>query len=365
MKATMDRSHIQSQLAAINRLNAKDETIIRFMEVCGTHTHAIGKSGIRQLLPDNIQLISGPGCPVCVTHEQEIEAFLSLAARENVVIATFGDMLRVPCSRGSLDEARGEGARVKVVYSPLEALSLAERNKHLEIVFLGVGFETTAPLVAASMIKAQKNGLKNFSVYSLHKVIPPALEVLLLDEQVQLNGFILPGHVSTIIGEKPYQFIAERFNKGGVIAGFAPHDILEAIIMLLKQRNDVKPEITIQYNRGMNADGNPAARQVLEQVFVIDDAWWRGLGMLKNSGLRIREELQELDAAKKFGIVVKDCTEEVPDNGCACGEILKGIKLPGDCALFGKKCTPSYPIGPCMVSSEGTCAAYYRYSQYC
>ncbi len=362
MKVMVDKQKVRYQLQEIERMNPCKQ--INLMEVCGTHTHAIGKSGLRQLLPQNINLISGPGCPVCVTDDWEIESYLDLARQGRVIIATFGDLLKVPGTRGSLADARGDGIRVSVVYSPLEALTLAQNNPTAEVVFLGAGFETTTPVVAMSVLEAKERGLKNYSVFSMHKLVPPALAALLEDKEVNVDGFILPGHVSTIIGQEPYQFLSRDYGKGGVIAGFEPEDILETVGMLLAQMNQGEPAIKIQYHRGMAPEGNAVAREAAAKVFTPEDARWRGLGLLPESGLRLRREYERFDAKAKFGLPQVPPTAVKVQPGCACGEILKGIKKPHQCRSFGRACTPMEPVGPCMVSSEGTCAAYYRYAEY-
>ncbi len=356
------REKIKQLIDNISKLCSSNETI-NIMEVCGTHTHVIGKSGLRQLLPGNIKLLSGPGCPVCVTHERDIEAYLDMSRRDNIIIATFGDLLRVPSSKGSLIDAREEGARVQVVYSPLEAVNLAGANPDKEVIFLGIGFETTAPAVAMSIITAKKQGIKNYSVFPMHKLVKPALEALLEDNQVRIDGFILPGHVSTIIGVEPYRFLVRRYNRGGVITGFEPLDIVEALYMMVKQVVSGAPDIENQYVRGVPFDGNPVAREATAMVFEPEDAWWRGLGLLPGSGLKIKDEFAGFDAKNKFNIKMP-ATSNLADSGCVCGDILKGIKTPDQCLFFGGACTPSSPVGPCMVSSEGTCAAYHHYERY-
>ncbi|MEW6064491.1 hydrogenase formation protein HypD [Desulforamulus profundi] len=364
MKQTANKRQLAKLIQQVERLAPADKPL-NIMEVCGAHTMAIGKSGLRQLLPDNIRLLSGPGCPVCVTHDCEIEVYLELARQRNVIIATFGDLLRVPGKKGSsLADARGQGAKVSVVYSTLDALKLAKKNPGKEVVFLGAGFETTAPTVAMSVIQAQEEGIENFSVYSLHKLVPPALEALLLDKEVKIDGFILPGHVSTIIGVEPYYFLAREYHKASVITGFETHDILQGLVMLLEQIREDNPCVEIQYRRGVLPQGTPLARQVMARVFEPADAWWRGLGLIPKSGLRIRESFRNYDANKKFNIPEPYPNEKEESNkNCACGDILKGIKLPQECRLFGRACTPLNPVGPCMVSSEGACAAYYRFTE--
>lgn len=328
------------------------------MEVCGTHTMAIARNGIRQLLPKNITLISGPGCPICVTSQQEIDQFIKLAQFENVIITTFGDLMRVPGSHSSLQKERANGADVRIVYSTLDCLQIAEQNPDKEVVFLGVGFETTAPTIAAAILEAKRRNLKNFSVISAHKLVPPALVALLENKNVAVNGFICPGHVSVIIGGQAYQSITEKYHIPCVIAGFEPVDILQSIFMLVEQIEQGRGEVEIAYRRGVTYSGNQKARAVLDQVFEVADASWRGLGTISQSGLKIRNEYYEFDAGQRFDLSVENVVEP---KGCACGEVLCGTLTPNQCSLFGNACTPDDPIGPCMVSSEGTCAAYYKY----
>lgn len=350
-------------LKKVNEFTPENRTL-NFMEVCGTHTMTIGKSALRQLLPESINLISGPGCPVCVTHDEEIENYLELALQGEVIIATFGDLLRVPGMDGSLADARAKGADVRVVYSTLDALKLAKKNRSKEVVFLGVGFETTAPTVAMSILHARQEGIENFSVYSMHKLIPPALGALVTDKEVKIDGFILPGHVSTIIGVEPYRFLAGDYQKAGVITGFEPEDILQALLMLLKQIRENQFRVEVQYTRGVSLEGNKIAQKLLKEVFEPEDSLWRGLGLIPASGLKIRDEFDRYDARKKFNLGKPRATKPGEANkNCACGAILKGIKTPPQCALFNRVCTPLNPVGPCMVSSEGACAAYYRYAE--
>ena len=330
---------------------------IRLMEVCGTHTMSIGKAGIRKVLPPEIELISGPGCPVCVTPDIEIDAFIRLA-QQDVIITTYGDMMRVPGSTGSLSELKGQGADIRVVYSALEALQLARQHKDREVVFLGVGFETTAPATAHALKVAKQQGLNNFSVFNMHKTVPQVLELLLLDKATKIDGFILPGHVSIILGEKPYQFIAEKYGVSGVIVGFEPPEIMSGIVKLVQQVQAGKPGITNLHPHVVKPEGNVAAQQLIAEVFEPTDAQWRGIGQIAGSGLQLRAEYAAFDAEKKFNV------ERIPVKlypGCSCGDVLKGTLKPQGCPLFAKKCTPEKPVGPCMVSSEGTCAAYYLY----
>ena len=332
---------------------------ISLMEVCGTHTMAIAKSGIRQLLPKNVRLLSGPGCPVCVTSQSDIDAVIELSQRQNLIMVTFGDMIRVPGTRGSLQEARSEGADIRIAYSPLDALRIAGENPRQEVVFLGIGFETTAPAIAATLEQAGEMGLRNFSVFSLHKLVPPALENIFSDPAVKVDGLICPGHVSIVIGTEPYAQLAEKYNKPCVITGFETPDILEGIYRLILQIKNTQAQVEIQYRRVVKAEGNKAAQEMMMQVFKPAAARWRGLGIIPDSGLVLRREYAHMDARQKFDIAER---EEVPIKGCACGEVLTGRIIPPECALFGKACTPLKPVGPCMVSQEGSCAAYFRYT---
>ena len=330
----------------------------RFMEVCGTHTMSIAKFGLKHLLPPNVKMLSGPGCPVCVTPTSFIDKAIAYAGLKDTIIATFGDMVKVPGSTYSLQEVRAETGNVKVVYSTLDALKLASKNSGKRIVFLGVGFETTAPTIAAAIMEAKSKGLDNFFVLSGHKVMPPALKALVKDKDLQIDGFILPAHVSAIIGAGPYAFISERYGISNVIAGFEPLDIMQGIYMLIKQIEDRDPRVDIQYNRVVRAEGNKAAQDILKRVFDSVDAEWRGLGVIRASGLRIKREFSRVDAEKNFKVNLPK-VRDAADKGCICGKVLKGLSEPKDCRLFGKGCTPEHPIGPCMVSSEGTCSAWY------
>lgn len=344
-------------LSEIQSLAVKPFTI---MEVCGTHTVAIAKNALRGLLPSTVRLISGPGCPVCVTDSSDIDRYLYLAAQPNVITTTFGDMIRVPGSKKNLQTLRAEGADVRVVYSTQDALEIAHKNPDKDVVFLGVGFETTTPTVAVSLEIAEREGINNYSVLSMHKVVPPVLRLLAEDPELEVDAFLDPGHVCAIIGVEPIEFMAKEFGKPGVVTGFEALDILEAIVMLLRQRAEGRSEIEIQYQRVAKAGGNLHAKRVVERVFQTVEASWRGMGLIPGSGLGIREEFSAWDAARKFSLPVFH-SPETP--GCQCGEVLKGRIYPTQCALYGKGCTPLKPIGPCMVSSEGSCAAYYRYSQ--
>ncbi len=342
----------------VDRIHAVARAPIRIMEVCGTHTMAIFRHGIRSLLPDTIDLLSGPGCPVCVTAQADIDAFVRLARLDDVIITTFGDLMRVPGSGSSLQKESAAGADVRVVYSALDAVQLANRHPHKKVVFLGVGFETTAPTIGAAIAAAAKMALSNFFVYSAHKTVPPALEALMSNPAVQLDGFILPGHVSVIIGTDAYRPFFQRHGLPCAVAGFEPVDILQGIYDLAAMIQNRAPDLVNAYPRAVTAEGNIQARKLLDTVFETCDAAWRGLGVIAASGLAIRPELAAFDAQVAFDIRSQATPEP---KGCACGEILSGIKTPEQCVLFRKKCTPINPVGPCMVSSEGTCAAYYRY----
>lgn len=332
---------------------------LRFMEVCGTHTVAIFQSGLRSLLPKSIIHLSGPGCPVCVTHDSEVLLFLELAQKKDTIIAIFGDLMRVPAPDGrTLKHAQAQGAQVQIVYSPLDAVKLAKENPQKEVVFLGVGFETTAPAIAVAVILAKREGVKNFSVLSCHKLVPPALDALLASEDTNIDAFLLPGHVALVLGLEPFQFLAEKYNKPAVVAGFDAADILYSLICMMEQLTEAKPAVTNTYTRAVSNEGNPAAQAILNQVFVVDDTNWRGLGLIPQSGLAVRKELADFDAFAKFGLVLPE-TKPLP--GCQCGLVLSGRITPDQCPLFGKVCTPQNPTGPCMVSTEGSCAAWYNY----
>ncbi|AET66591.1 hydrogenase expression/formation protein HypD [Desulfosporosinus orientis DSM 765] len=344
----------------LSEIQSLATTPITIMEVCGTHTVAIAKNAIRELLPTNVRLVSGPGCPVCVTANGDIDCYLYLAGQKNVITATFGDMIRVPGSEKNLQQLRAEGADIRVVYSTPDALELARQNPGKEVVFLGVGFETTVPTVAVSLDIAKREGIRNYSVLSMHKVVPPVLKLLAEDDQLVVDAFLDPGHVCSVIGIEPIKFMAEGYGKPGVVTGFEALDILEGIVMLLRQRAEGRSDIEIQYRRVVKPEGNPQAKLVIERVFKPTDALWRGIGLIPESGLAIREDYSPWDAARKFSLPVFN-SRETP--GCRCGDVLRGIINPTQCPLFAKHCTPMKPVGPCMVSSEGSCAAYHRYAQ--
>jgi len=333
---------------------------VNLMEVCGTHTVAIFKSGIKKLLPENICLISGPGCPVCVTNQNDIDQMIALAQEKDVIITTFGDMLKVPGSVSSLEKERAKGADIRIVYSPLDSLEIARQNKNKEIIFLAVGFETTSPATASIINDAYAQKLHNFSVYCDHKVIPEAMQVLLEAGEIKLDGFICPGHVSAIIGSRAYEFIARDYKVPCVISGFEPIDILESILMLLRQITRKTAAVEIEYKRAVHAQGNLLAQKILAATFVKSDAAWRGLGVIKGSGYKLNKKFGNFDARSKFNL---KSNKSVEQKGCLCGEVLRGVKNPSQCRLFAKSCTPENPYGPCMVSTEGTCAAWYKYNR--
>ena len=334
---------------------------VRLMEVCGTHTVAIFRQGVKELLPDGLSLISGPGCPVCVTAVEDIEKAMEISKKENVIFTTFGDMMRVPGIKKNLSEAKAEGSDIRVLYSPIDALKIASENKDKKIVFFATGFETTSPSVAATLFEADRKGINNFYIYSVHKLVPPALDALLCSGEVKIDGFIMPGHVSTIIGTRPYGFIAEKYRKPSVITGFEAGDILQGINMLLEQIASNRAEVEIQYKKVVREEGNPKAVALINEYFEPCDAYWRGIGTIPLSGLKLREKYKHRDINSVIKIETSFISGPQEPKGCSCGEILKGIKTPDECPLFAGVCTPENPVGACMVSTEGSCAAYYKY----
>lgn len=332
--------------------------IINLMEVCGGHTITIFKFGLKKLLPENIHLISGPGCPVCVTDSEFIDRAIEIAKFSDVIITTFGDMVRVPGSYGSLQSARAGGADVRTCYSPLEAVEIAERNPAKEVVFLGIGFETTAPNIASAILNANSRHISNFSVMSGHKTMPKAMQSLLDSGEIRLDGFICPGHVTAITGPEIYQFIADEYKIPCVVAGFEPLDMLEAIFRLIKQIVERRAEVENQYRRAVKPGGNRKAQRIMAEVFEPCDTIWRGMGNIPRSGLQIRSKYRQSDADYKFQVKLPP-TKSV--SGCICGDIMRGVKIPPECRLFRKICTPDNPQGACMVSAEGTCATYFVY----
>ncbi len=338
--------------------NRKSQRIVRLMEICGTHTVAIFRSGLRQILPPTIRLISGPGCPVCVTANEDIDRAIWLARQPGVITTTFGDLVRVPGSTSSLHMERSRGADVRIVYSSLDALQIARDNPCRQVVFIGIGFETTAPTVAAAVHTAVSEGLDNFTVFSAHKLLPPAMRALLEAKDLNLDGFLCPGHVSTVIGAVAYLEVVENYHIPCVVTGFEPLDILQSISELVDQVENGRAEVVNLYKRAVSWEGNAAARRLIEEIFVPVDSTWRGLGVIPKSGLKIREEWSRYDASARFSMPEIQVKEHP---GCRCGEVLRGVMTPPECGLFRTVCNPQNPKGPCMVSGEGTCGAYYRY----
>ena len=366
---TVDASTMQQELAAFKDpklarglidsiAKLAPERDVTLMEVCGTHTVTIARNGIRSLMPERVHLSSGPGCPVCVTSNRDIDAVIALSHIPGVTIATFGDMTRVPGSTSSLLKEQAAGRSVQICYSPLDALTLAKQNPNQQIVFVGVGFETTTPLVASIILRAARDGVKNFSVFSAHKNMPGALETLVNDPSLKLDALILPGHVCTITGTKPFEFLAKKYGIPGVVTGFEAVDVLQGIAMLVRQLHEGRADIEIAYARGVMAQGNPTALAAINEVFETCTATWRGLGEIPGSGYRIREKYAQFDALRRFQPEIEPTIEP---KGCRCGDVLRARMAPNECPLFRKVCTPENPVGPCMVSSEGSCAAYFRY----
>lgn len=342
----------------IERIKRRSTKSVRLMEFCGGHTVTIFKHGLRQLLPPTIEMLSGPGCPVCVTASADLDKAIALARLPDVTITTFGDMVRVPGSYSSLAQAKAEGADVRIVYSTQDALNIARNNPLRSVIFLGIGFETTAPTVAASILEATQAGINNYYVLSLHKLCPPVMKAILDAGEVRLDGIICPGHVSAIIGSYPYRFVARDYGIACVVSGFEPLDVLLCVDMLVAQVESGKPGVEIAYRRGVRPEGNQRALEVMNQVFEPDDANWRGMGVVPQSGLMLREDYRRFDAEQAFKIELEPPREP---EGCLCGDILRGVKTPPDCKLFRRVCSPEHPVGPCMVSSEGSCSTYYHY----
>ncbi len=341
------------------QIKAVSKKEIRLMEVCGGHTMSIQKFGIPSLLPDNIKLVSGPGCPVCVSDRKYIDQAIAYSRLKDVIITTYGDLIRVPGSTSTLDQEKAGGANVRIVYSVLDAIQIAKNNPDKKIVFLGIGFETTSPSSAAGVLNAHAQGVGNFFLFSSHKIMPPAMGAL-IDEGIKIDGYIAPGHVSTITGSGIYQDIPKKYKLGVVISGFEPVDLLHSILMLVKQIETGKYSVENGYRRVVKDEGNTIALQMLDEVFELRDDWWRGLGVLPKSGMKVRDKYKKYDAEVMIPVEVEPTKEE---KGCICGEILKGLKNPKDCKLFGKACTPNNPVGACMVSHEGACNAYFRFNR--
>lgn len=344
----------------ISYLNSVDLKI-NIMEVCGTHTMAIAKSGIKSLLPQNIRLISGPGCPVCVTDSKDIDSVLEICKQyKDVIITTYGDMLKVPGSRygESLEKLRAKGAKVEIIYSALDAVEIAKNNPDKNIVFLGIGFETTTPGTVLALEEAINLNLNNFYIYSMHKLVEPALRTLLNEPDFDIDAFLCPGHVGAVIGEEGFEFLVKEYNKPSVICGFEAGDIIVSIYKMVEQIKDKIPKLENEYTRVVKKSGNRLIKEKVEKYLTVSDDCWRGLGNIPKSGLKLKDEYKEFDAEKKFKVSLENVQNS---NGCRCGEVIKGKIEPKECKLFGKACSPENPIGPCMVSSEGACAAHYKY----
>jgi hydrogenase expression/formation protein HypD len=344
-------------LAVASELAKVSKKQISLMEVCGGHTMSIHRFGLKSLLPPTINLLSGPGCPVCVSGQHFIDTAIEYSKLPGVIITTYGDLIRVPGSTSSLEKEKASGRDIRIVYSTLDAVEIASRNPNNRIVFLGIGFETTAPATAAAIVQAKKQNLNNFFVLSAHKVMPPVMKAL-VEEGVKIDGFIAPGHVTAITGTAIYKALPEIYGLGVVVTGFEPVDLMQAILMLVNQFEAGKPEIEIQYQRVVNTRGNVIAQKLLDEVFELKDESWRGLGMIPESGLKINKAFCAFDVEVQIPVEVPVTIEP---KGCICGSILRGLKTPVDCKLFGKRCTPADPVGACMVSGEGTCATYYKY----
>ncbi len=350
----------------IERIHALgDGAPIRVMEFCGGHTHAIMRYGLREALAPAVELLSGPGCPVCVSASSDIDQAIELCLRPGVTVATFGDMIRVPGSRTSLQGARAQGGDVRVVYSALDALELARNLPQRQVVMLGIGFETTAPTVAAAAAQARAEGLPNWSVYSMHKLTDPAMRAILDAGEVRLDAVLGPGHVAAITGWQAWEFLPREYAVPCAVSGFEPTDILQAVLALVECCRQGTPQVLNAYGRGVTAQGNTVAQALMGRVFRVAHAAWRGIGLIPASGLALAPDYADLDARRRFDL--PDVTDGPLDAeaalGCRCGEVLRGVTLPPECPLFGSACTPAHPVGPCMVSAEGACAAHYRYGR--
>lgn len=352
----MNKELVKNLAGLLSSRKLKQE--FRIMEVCGTHTAEFFKTGVKDMFPKGLTLVDGPGCPVCVTPNAFLDLAITIARDYNIVIATFGDMIKVPSSYSSLAKEKAEGMDVRVVYSPLDAIKIAEENPSREVIFLSVGFETTAPSEAIAIMEAEKKGIKNFSLLSCNKLTPPAVEALISADEVRIDGFIIPGHVSTIIGRKPWEFIAEKCGKPGVISGFEAYDLITGVISLLDMLEKGEKAVINGYKTAVRENGNEHAKNIIYKVFDVTSSVWRGIGEIPGSGLKIKDEYSQYDAEKKFPATPPPVKEHA---GCRCGDLLRGIISPPECPLFDKVCSPENAVGPCMVSSEGPCSAYYKY----
>ncbi|MBD3177355.1 MAG: hydrogenase formation protein HypD [Armatimonadia bacterium] len=331
---------------------------LKLMEVCGSHSHAIARYGLHDLLPDTIELVPGPGCPVCVAPQEEIDLAIELARDPGVVLTTFGDLIRVPGTHASMDQVRAEGGDVRIVLSPMDALATARQEPQRLVVFVAIGFETTAPGVAATVRAAEADGVDNFSLLVAHKTMPAPMRALVEAGECGVQGFICPGHVSTIIGSEAYRFLPDEYGVACAVAGFEPLDVLLAVRSLVRQHETGQPQVDTQYGRAVRAEGNPKALGILNEVFEVRDSRWRGLGEIPVSGLGLAERYRSFDVEDRLGLARHPVE---PNPACRCGEVLRGIMRPMSCPAFGKACTPEDPLGPCMVSSEGACAAAWQY----
>ena len=354
-----NKNLIKKVLGKIKKITPQDK--VNIMAVCGTHTQSFYRFGLDKLLPSNVNLIAGPGCPVCVSSQEYIDGAIRLAQNKDTVVLTFGDMLRIPGTKSTLEKERAKSANVGVVYSALDSINAAKRNPDKKIIFLAVGFETTAPTIALSVLSAKRENLKNLLFFSSLKLIPPAMDYLVKDKRIKLSGFLCPGHVSVVIGTEPYEFIPKKYGIGCCISGFEPLDILEGIYILIQQIVEKKPSIANQYRRVVTHNGNLKAKKIISEVFEVCNDYWRGLGGIPQSGLRLKSAFSEFDAEKIFSVSRKPQTANRKPQKCRCADILQGLISPPDCPLFSKACRPDNPIGPCMVSSEGACSAYYKY----
>ena len=353
-----DKEFTNKIVDSIRKLTREINRKVKLMHVCGTHEHTISKYGLRTLLPKEVEVLSGPGCPVCVCPAADIDKAIELGKRKDTIITTFGDMIRVPASNLSLAELKAKGADIRIVYGPHDAVKIARENPKKEVIFFAIGFETTVPTVGFELMNDPPS---NFSVICAHKLIPAALELLISQSQLKIDGFISPGHVSTIIGLKPFKIFSDAYKVPNVIAGFEPNDVLLGIMMLLKEIKEKKYETLNEYNRVVKPEGNIKAQQIISEVFDSVSSPWRGIGRILDGGLAIKKKYQELDADKKFNIQIKKAQDIPP--GCSCHLVMVGKIYPYECKLFRKQCTPLNPIGPCMVSMEGTCSIYYKYHQ--
>ncbi len=358
-KALKSKKFTNKIIKTINKLTEDINKPVKFMHVCGTHEHTISRYGLRSLLPKDIEILSGPGCPVCICPAADIDKAVELGKRDDTIITTFGDMIRVPATNLSLAELKAKGADIRIVYGPNDAVKIAKENPNKEVIFFAIGFETTVPLIGYEI---QSEPPPNFSIICAHKLIPAALELLMSQSQLRLDGFISPGHVSTIIGLKPYEIFSQGYKIPNVISGFEPNDVLLSILILLRQLRDKKFDSINEYSRVVKPEGNLIAQKIIEDVFEPVSSPWRGIGRIYDGGLVIKEKYQEFDADKKYDIKIES-SQDIPP-GCSCHLVMVGKLYPYECQLFRKECTPINPIGPCMVSQEGTCSIYYKYHSY-